>query len=460
MYALVRAIAGIALRWYYRDIQVEGVERIPRRRPLLLVVNHPNALVDALLVGWMVPRRVLVTAKSTLFTNPLAAVLLRWLGVVPLYRASDALTPANGGVLDPQRNRDSFRAVHGALRNGGTVLIFPEGKTHDEPALAPLKTGAARMALHARDAGDVDGLAIVPIGLTFERKDAPRSRVFVKIGEPIFIDAWHAAAGLVPAEALTAEIDARLRAVTLNYATIDDAARAVRLASMIAALFEEVPPIGIVDRGLGVETAIARRIDDLAARLPMADDAVRAQADQLVRRLDTVQRVAKKHGVLLEDVGISLDDWRAVRFMVREGWLLLVGGPFAIWGRINHWLPFRAARLVAMQSVDSAADPAMRTLVAGAAFVLLTYLAQTAVVAMIWGPIVALCYLVSLPVAADINFLLSDRLRRAVRRARAFRRFRRDPELQQRLAAELDSVREDVLAFDRALGDRDIAAAV
>ena len=44
MYVLLRAIAGIALRWYYRDIHVEGIDRIPRRRPLLLVVNHPNAL--------------------------------------------------------------------------------------------------------------------------------------------------------------------------------------------------------------------------------------------------------------------------------------------------------------------------------------------------------------------------------------------------------------------------------
>src|SRR5690242_11071108 len=101
MYALLRAIAGVALRWYYRDIQVEGVERIPRRRPLLLVVNHPNALIDALLVAWVVPRRVLITAKSTLFTNPLAAATLRWLGVVPLRRASDE---ASKSALDPSRN--------------------------------------------------------------------------------------------------------------------------------------------------------------------------------------------------------------------------------------------------------------------------------------------------------------------------------------------------------------------
>lgn len=451
MYVLLRAIAGIALRWYYRDIHVDGIERIPRRRPLLLVVNHPNALVDALLVGWVVPRRVLITAKSTLFRNPVAGWLLRFLGVLPLRRAKDEVA---GASADPTRNRGTFEAVHRALSRGGTVLIFPEGITHDEPSLAPLKTGAARIALHARDAGDVPGLAVVPIGLTFERKDVPRSRVLVQIGEPIAMGSWTAPAGTAPAESLTTEIETRLRAVTFNYPTIDDATRAVRLASLIAALFEGVPTIGVVDRTLGAETAIARRIEELTARLPFADAGLRAQADQLVRRLDAVQRVAAKHGILIEDVGITLDPVSAVRFIARESWLLIIGGPIALWGRVNHWLPFRAARVVAMRSVDSAADPAMRTLVAGTAFVLLTYLAQTAVVSAIWSPLAALGYLVSLPLAADINFYLSDRLSRATYRARAFLRFRRDPELHQRLIDELARLRNDVLVFDRELGDR------
>src|SRR3954470_18901511 len=123
MYALLRAIAGVALRWYYRDIQVEGLERVPRHRPLLLVVNHPNALVDALLVGWVVPRRVLITAKSTIFANPVAGFLLRWLGVLPLRRASDEAREAGRGALDPSRNIETFRAVHDALAKQGTVLI-------------------------------------------------------------------------------------------------------------------------------------------------------------------------------------------------------------------------------------------------------------------------------------------------------------------------------------------------
>src|SRR5262245_1232187 len=451
----MRAVTGTALRWFYRDIHVEGRERIPRDRPLILVVNHPNALVDALLVVWVVPRRVLLTAKSTIFVNPLASVLLRWLGVLPLFRTSDAARA--GERPDPSRNRDTFRTVVAALRSRGAVMTFPEGKTHDEPSLAPLKSGAARMALEATGSDEAANLAIVPIGLTFERKEAPRTRVLVQIGEPLSMESWRRPEKGA-AEALTTEIDTRLRAVTLNYATTDDAARAARIASLVAAIFEEIPDIGIVDRHLGDEAAIARRIDDLAARIARAGTSARARAEALLQRLDALQRSAADHGVFLEDVRISVAPRRAARFVAREGWLLLVAGPFALWGRINHWLPFRAARLIAARSVESAVDPAMRTLVAGAALVLVAYLLQTVAVGLLFGVVPAIIYLVSLPVTADINFYLSDRLGRAMQRAHAFVRFQRDPELRVRLANEITALREDIAQFDRTLRAETLAA--
>lgn len=452
MYALLRALAGLALRWYYRDIEVDGIERLPARRPLVLAVNHPNALVDALLVGCVLRRRVMFTAKSTLFANALGGALLRSVGVVPLRRAADE-TEASGRP-NPARNRGTFEAVHDALRRGGAVLVFPEGITHDEPSLAPLKTGAARMALHCKKAGDVPELTIVPIGLTFERKEAPRTRVLVRVGEPVVVEEWEPPPGTAPAQALTAEIDARLRAVTSNYASSDDAARAVRLASLIASIFQEAPPISASGRSLGVEAAIARRIVWIEQALAHGDPALRVRAERLEHRLDTLGREAKERGILVEDIPISIRTMPGVRFALREGWLALVAGPLALWGRLNHWLPIRAARAVAMRSIDSAADPAMRTLVAGTVFVLLTYLAQTAIVYAVWRGWFALAYLVSLPVAGDLNFLLSDRLRRARRRARAYFAFRRDPALQERWLAELADLRAEVVRFDRALAAR------
>src|SRR5688572_25426115 len=177
-------------------------------------------MVDALVVGLICPRRILFTGRATLFSNPLFGAFLRAAGVVPLVRVKDVAEL--GATRDATRNVASFDALTTALARGGLTMIFPEGVTGDWPQLAPLKTGAARIAFQARDGG-VQGLGIVPVGLTFERKDSPRSRVFVQVGEPIDVDSWPR--GDDDARTLTAEIDRRLRAVTLNFESTDVAER-------------------------------------------------------------------------------------------------------------------------------------------------------------------------------------------------------------------------------------------
>ena len=79
IYNLLKWITGIALHWFYRDICVIGSEKIPADVPLLIATNHQNALVDSLIVGWVVPRRITMTAKATLVENPLIS-LLPWAG--------------------------------------------------------------------------------------------------------------------------------------------------------------------------------------------------------------------------------------------------------------------------------------------------------------------------------------------------------------------------------------------
>lgn len=460
MYPLLRAIAGIALRWFYRGIDVEGLDRIPRRSPIMLAVNHPNALVDALVVAWVVPRRVILTAKATLFQNPLFAWLLARAGVVPLVRAKDVSAGSVKGSADPQRNARAFQALRSVLERGGAVLIFPEGISHDEPSLAPLRTGAARIALQARDEGGVGGLSIVPIGLTFERKDAPRSRVLVQVGEPIAIDAWEGASADGAVQSLTDEIDSRLRAVTLNYATIDDASRSAALASMFAALFADGPPSLGTTQSLRVEVGLVRRVEEARGLLVQcADEELRARADALLRRLSEFEQTLGRHGVAIEDVGISTSIADGARFLAREGWIIALAGPIALWGQFNHWIPFHAARAIALRSIESAADPAMRTIVAGAALVLAFYAAQGALVAALAGKLVALAYLLSLPLAADVNFALRERLSRAVRRARAYILFRRRERLQARLEEELRYLRAEATEVDAHLRERTSARA-
>src|SRR5690349_3007447 len=165
LYRLLRVIAAIALRWYYAEIVVQGAGRAPRRGPLLIIANHPNALIDPLLVGTALPRRVMLTAKATLFDNPALSALLHAAGVVPLRRAKDE-HPGAQGEAGTNRNAEAFRSVTAALRRGGTVLIFPEGISHDAPTIAPLRTGAARIVLQAHSEG-VGGIAMLAIGLIY-----------------------------------------------------------------------------------------------------------------------------------------------------------------------------------------------------------------------------------------------------------------------------------------------------
>ncbi|HET9634977.1 MAG TPA: 1-acyl-sn-glycerol-3-phosphate acyltransferase [Gemmatimonadaceae bacterium] len=210
MYGILRWIAGVALHWFYGDIRVVGAEKIPRNAPLLIAVNHFNALVDSLLIGWLMPRRVVMTAKATLTNNPMIAVLFRALGVVPLRRTVDEKIESNGRNPSPARNSGAFREMLDVLKRNGAVLIFPEGTSHSNQGMVPLKSGLARVALQARERKIVD-VQIVPIGLVFENKSIPDSGVRVQVGDPIAVDRWPAVDDHI---GLTVELSRRLRLVT------------------------------------------------------------------------------------------------------------------------------------------------------------------------------------------------------------------------------------------------------
>ena len=89
MYRLIRFVLGLSLRGFFRTVSVQGIDRIPRSGPVLLISNHANAFVDPLLVLVSVQRRITLTAKSTLLGHPLLAPLIRAVGVVLLHRAQD-----------------------------------------------------------------------------------------------------------------------------------------------------------------------------------------------------------------------------------------------------------------------------------------------------------------------------------------------------------------------------------
>jgi glycerol-3-phosphate O-acyltransferase / dihydroxyacetone phosphate acyltransferase len=168
-------VCSVAARSYYR-LYIEG-ERVPGEGPVLLVANHPNSLFDPALVAAAAGRPVRFLAKEPLLHHPGIGWLIRASGAIPIYRMQDDPSSVH-------RNDESFRAAHEALAGGAAIGMFPEGISHHLPTLAPMKTGAARIALGAVSRIG-HSFPIVPIGLTFRGKEHFRSDALVLVGSAI-----------------------------------------------------------------------------------------------------------------------------------------------------------------------------------------------------------------------------------------------------------------------------------
>ena len=175
-----RRVARLLVRVFFRRIDIEGVSHVPAGRPLVLVANHVNGLVDGLVLMAMLPRYPRFLGKSTLFKIVPLAPFLHLAGVVPVHRAADA-TDASGR-RGQDRNDAAFRTSRALLAERGLVALFPEGISHDEARLQPLRTGAARIALGAAFDDGVPDLASVAVGLIYDDKARFRSQALVRIG--------------------------------------------------------------------------------------------------------------------------------------------------------------------------------------------------------------------------------------------------------------------------------------
>lgn len=184
---LLGLVAGL-----FSDVEVSGLEHLPRRGGGVLICNH-RSLFDAVALAAALDRSgrdVMVLAKAELFRAEVVGWLLRRAGVIPVHRGT-------------ARAADALESAVQSLRGGELVAIFPEGTIPKDGVLLPFKSGAARMALEA----DVPVIPVALVGTdhviasnaqkvkrTLWRRSADHADVVVAIGAPIHLglDADHA----------------------------------------------------------------------------------------------------------------------------------------------------------------------------------------------------------------------------------------------------------------------------
>jgi len=294
---------------------------------------------------------------------------------------------------------------------------------------------------------------MLAIGLLYEEKERPNSDILVRVGAPLMLDSWLAAHGEDDVSGLTQALDDELRDVTLNFATAERAVRAVRLAHILSALATRPVPVA-QPRSLDAEAELAGRIDRATTALAAAPQGVIDAADALSARLDVLERELDRQGIALEDVRISVRWTDGIRFLLREGLILLLFAVPLILGRVAHWIPIRAARAIALRSLrhDSSRDqPAMRTIIFGLAALVVWYAFLFVVLDRFVGLPGALAWLFLIFASAHALRLGESRLRRALRRARTFLALRSNGALQQQLVAEFDALVAQSVSLEHAL---------
>jgi len=420
---------GTAVRVFFRRIEVEGVENVPGQGPVLLLPNHPNALVDALVIVMQLNRPVSLTAKSTLADNSFLRFFIRATGVILLHRKQDA-----GLGADRSQNVKAIEECLRRLSGGAALCLFPEGQSHSDPSLRPFRWGAARIALeYTKTCTSSAALKIVPVGLNFLRKERFRSDVWVRFGEPIDLATWAAEhPGEDPAD-LTGEIEKRVRELTLNFDRRRDSVLMDWAAELLATGGVPPAPLGQGEKDASSHLILVRLIRDGYENLRERKE---AEIRELRSRIITYRSQLKHLGVSPAEVYILMTPWRAALFVIREFTVLIAGLPLALWGLINNLVPAVLVREVARKLTFERDQWASNTIFPSIVLFPLFYSVQAALVWIYLSPVFAPIYLVLLPISGYAAIRYWERAGGIWQRSRTFFMFLFQPPLQTCLVEE------------------------
>ncbi len=185
IYKFLKLLVRIAIRVFYKNLVVHKLVELPRDEAIIAVGNHPNTLMDPLIVASIFKQQVGFLGNASIFVNSMANSFLRYFHVIKVYRDKDV---PKGSRMN---NKDAFRESYKYLNDKNTLLIFPEGNSYQEMKLRKIKTGAARIALNTEKSNDYNvGVKIIPFGLNYSSPGSFRSKLYVNVGKPILVSEY------------------------------------------------------------------------------------------------------------------------------------------------------------------------------------------------------------------------------------------------------------------------------
>jgi glycerol-3-phosphate O-acyltransferase/dihydroxyacetone phosphate acyltransferase len=390
------ALARLLVRVFFRSIEIQDGENLPDSSPVVLVANHTNGLVDGLLLMATLGRYPRFLGKSTLFKIPPLWPFLKLAGVIPVYRTMDA----EAG----DHNVSAFATSHALLRAGGMVAVFPEGISHDELDLQPLKTGAARIALEAASGVGAEDLVTVAVGLVYDAKARFRSRALVRVGEPVPMKEWaedYRRDGRATVRAVTEELSGQIAGVSPSFSSWTQA----KQFSWMAEVFVRRP-----NATVAAEVGLADKVD-VATRLAESNRASPISLRQLFVDFATYERDLNLLGVNDAQLVAGSNRRRVRRSVLWSALKVLIALPFAAAGALVHVVPFQIMKQVAKRPVNEGIKATVKLLGCFVLFVI-TYAVVGVFVGRAFGPWAGFAAAVAAPLCGFVAVRLIERVKR------------------------------------------------
>jgi 1-acyl-sn-glycerol-3-phosphate acyltransferase len=172
-----------------------GLDRLRRDGPNLVIANHPTLIDVVLLIGHLPQADCVV--KEALLGNP----FLGW-----AVRSADYISNGQREAL--------VDACLERLRQGRTLLLFPEGTRSPGGRLGPFRRGAARIALQS-------GCALLPVVITCQPLSLTKGQRWWDVPERTVRFRLHMADPIVPKDHLDGQPETPLAARQLTAALRD-----------------------------------------------------------------------------------------------------------------------------------------------------------------------------------------------------------------------------------------------
>jgi 1-acyl-sn-glycerol-3-phosphate acyltransferase len=374
----------VALRLFFRRIEAAGVEKVPKKGAIIFVLNHPNGAVDPGVVFVSLPRRVSFLAKSTLFDMPVVGFLFRVIEALPVYRRVDV-------GADMAKNLRTFQNCEELLARGRCIAVFPEGISHDQTQLQPIKTGTARIALGALAVGaDSDelvqnGLKIMSVNLFYTSKTAFRSEALIRYGEVFDVETIALDEnGEPPREAvlqLTSKIETALRNATLNLENARELETVLKAEALFSSVYENL----LFKNTL---TQSFLHLQDLAEKYKLLGQNNPEKMRDLSAKVEKYENELQTSGLTVESLSVLQHPTAYVfRYLILRIVLLLLLAPLTIVGAIIHSPAYLFSNLVGLMFKTHGVDTAGSSykILAACVFMPLTWLITAGTIFYFFG---------------------------------------------------------------------------